>query len=64
MNARDLALRNEQLFEEECYDAGYDSVENGPNIENCHFKFFATTTKTAAWERGAHDARTAAEKGQ
>lgn len=52
----------DQVFEDECYDAGYDSVKNGANMENCHFKFFTAPAKTAAWERGADDGRTASEQ--
>jgi len=49
--------KQDQTSEEKCYEAGYDSVVNGANTENCHFTFFATPTKTAAWERGAAAAR-------
>jgi len=42
----------EDVSEEECYDAGYSCVEDGPDLVNCHFRFFQTPERTAAWERG------------
>lgn len=42
--------------EAECYDAGYSSIDDGPDESNCHCKFFTTPNRTAAWERGRNKA--------
>lgn len=35
------------------YEAGYDSVINGPDMENCNpFAWFRTPESTQEWERG------------
>lgn len=40
------------------YEAGYDSVMNEPNTENCNFKWFATKDSTKQWEEGRDAAKT------
>lgn len=47
--------------EQECYAAGWSSVVDGPNTENCHFRFFGTRERTNAWERGVADAKLSRE---
>lgn len=39
------------------YEAGYDSVESGASVRNCHFGFFSTPERTKEWERGAKAAQ-------
>lgn len=34
------------------YEAGYRCGFDGPNTNNCHFKFFATPELLREWERG------------
>lgn len=38
------------------YDAGYDSVVNGDDMENCHFAWFTSPEKTKEWERDRDEA--------
>lgn len=38
------------------YDAGYDSIVNGPDMENCHFAWFNSPEKTKEWEHGRDNA--------
>ncbi len=42
--------------EDECEIAGADSVKDGANSINCHFRFFGTIELTKAWERGRNQA--------
>jgi len=41
----------------ECYRAGYESFMAGPNTGNCHYSYFSTRSKTAAWELGRNQAK-------
>ena len=34
------------------YNAGLDCANNGPNDDNCHFRFFSRPSLTQAWQRG------------
>ncbi len=38
--------------EKDAEQAGWEAAYNGPNLDNCHFGFFATRELTKAWERG------------
>ena len=40
-----------------CFEAGFSSVKDGPNTENCHFGLFATKEMTKAWEAGVKYAK-------
>lgn len=37
---------------QEAYKAGYDAGRNGPNVDNCNFRFFATEELKNEWETG------------
>lgn len=39
------------------FDAGWDSVEKGPDTENCHFAWFTTKERTKEWEKGHEEAK-------
>lgn len=39
------------------YEAGYDSVINGADSNNCNFKWFNTPENTQEWERGVKEAK-------
>lgn len=39
------------------YEAGYDSVVNEPNTDNCNFKWFTTLESTKEWEAGRDEAK-------
>jgi hypothetical protein len=41
---------------EECYRMGFDCGAHGPDVTNCHFRFFCDAEHTAEWERGKADA--------
>ena len=55
LNIPSLALPRSS--NKEAYDAGYDSVINGANTENCNFRYFMSKRAKNEWERGASDAR-------
>lgn len=38
------------------YLAGFSAGWDGPNMDNCHFKHFATPAMRDDWERGKRDA--------
>lgn len=43
--------------ERQCFEAGYDSVVNGANEQNCAFWLFSSRENTSAWEAGQKAAR-------
>ncbi len=46
---------------QEAYKAGYDAGRNGPNIDNCNFRFFATKKLKDEWEQGNRHGKAHAE---
>ena len=46
-----------RLTKQEAYKAGYDAGRNGPNTDNCNFRFFATEELKNKWESGNRHGR-------
>lgn len=40
----------------DAFEAGRDTVLNGPNVDNCHFSYFDTVALSSEWERGRKSA--------
>jgi hypothetical protein len=39
------------------FDAGWDSVINGADMDNCHFFWFTSAERTKEWEMGVKAAK-------
>jgi len=46
-----------QAFHGGPYEAGYDCGKNGPNTDNCHFRWFNSQHRAAQWELGKRAAQ-------
>ncbi len=49
---RQAKMRYAEITDEQARNAGYDAGINGPNTENCHFRYFSEPRLTRAWEQG------------
>jgi hypothetical protein len=45
--------------EDMAFDAGYRCGKDGPDLINCHPKWFRSREMTNSWERGKHEAEKA-----
>lgn len=43
------------------WNAGYDSVISGPDLNNCHFTYFTTVESLEDWQRGVNAAKEVAQ---